>query len=102
MIGGNLTPAYEGVVESSAYAVAFTGMALAAACLLQFGVSVFIDHRYERGLFRSLYWVIWYPLAYWLISLLTTLCGFPMVMLRRRRARARWESPDRGIKAPTS
>jgi len=81
---------------------AFTGMALAAACLLQFGVSVFIDHRYERGLFRSLYWVIWYPLAYWLISLLTTLCGFPMVMLRRRRARARWESPDRGIKAPTS
>ena len=81
---------------------AFTGMALAAACLLQFCVSVFIDHRYERGLFRSLYWVIWYPLAYWMISLLTTLWGFPRVMLRRRRDRARWKSPDRGIKAPTS
>jgi biofilm PGA synthesis N-glycosyltransferase PgaC len=80
---------------------AFTGMVLAVACLLQFCISIFIDHRYERGLFRSLYWVIWYPLAYWLISLLTTLWAFPRVMLRRHRARARWESPDRGIKAPT-
>ncbi|HET8598152.1 MAG TPA: poly-beta-1,6-N-acetyl-D-glucosamine synthase [Castellaniella sp.] len=80
---------------------AFTGMALALACLLQFCVSVFIDHRYERGLFRSLYWVIWYPLVYWMINLLTTLFSFPKVMLGRRR-RARWESPDRGIKAPTS
>ena len=81
---------------------AFPGMALAAACLLQLCISVFIDHRYEHGLFRALYWVIWYPLAYWLIGLLTTLYGFPMVMLRRHRARARWNSPDRGIKAPTS
>lgn len=80
----------------------FTGMALATVCLLQFSVSFFIDRRYERGLFRSLYWVIWYPLAYWMIGLLTTLWGFPKVMLRRHRVRARWESPDRGIKAHTS
>jgi len=80
---------------------AFTGMALALACLLQFCASIFIDHRYERGLPRALYWVIWYPLVYWMINLLTTLFSFPKVMLGRRR-RARWESPDRGIKAPTS
>ncbi|CAM5210457.1 Poly-beta-1,6-N-acetyl-D-glucosamine synthase OS=Castellaniella defragrans OX=75697 GN=HNR28_002557 PE=3 SV=1 [Castellaniella defragrans] len=80
----------------------FTGMMLAFACLLQFAISTFIDHRYERGLWRSLYWVIWYPLAYWMISLFTTLLSFPKVMLRRRQRRARWTSPDRGIKAPTS
>ncbi|MER1939086.1 poly-beta-1,6-N-acetyl-D-glucosamine synthase [Castellaniella sp. FW104-16D08] len=80
---------------------AFTGMVLAMACLMQFGLSVFIDRRYEPGLSHSLYWVIWYPLAYWMINLLTTLCSFPKVMLKHHRIRARWESPDRGIKAPT-
>ena len=52
---------------------AFTGMMLAVVCLLQFAVSILIDRRYEPGLARSLYWVIWYPLAYWMVSLLTTL-----------------------------
>jgi biofilm PGA synthesis N-glycosyltransferase PgaC len=80
---------------------AFTGMVLAMVCLAQFVLSVCIDHRYERGLSRALYWVIWYPLAYWLISLLTTLFSFPKVMLKKRRRRARWTSPDRGIKRPT-
>ncbi|HEX7386108.1 MAG TPA: poly-beta-1,6-N-acetyl-D-glucosamine synthase [Castellaniella sp.] len=81
---------------------AFTGMVLAMTCLLQFCLSIFIDHRYEPKLSRSLYWVIWYPLAYWMINLLTTSWSFPKVMLKHRRSRARWESPDRGIKAPTS
>jgi biofilm PGA synthesis N-glycosyltransferase PgaC len=81
---------------------AFTGMVLAAACLLQCCISIVIERRYERGLSRSLYWVIWYPLAYWMINLLTTVCSFPKVMLKLRRHRARWESPDRGVKAPPS
>ncbi|RYF56202.1 MAG: hypothetical protein EOO27_19000 [Comamonadaceae bacterium] len=80
---------------------AFTGMVLAIVCVVQFGVSVLIDRRYEPKLARSLYWVIWYPFAYWMISLLTTLVSFPKVMLMIRRRRARWVSPDRGIKAPT-
>lgn len=77
---------------------AFTGLVLAAVCLLQFFISVLIDRRYEPGLARALYWVIWYPIAYWMISLFTTLISFPKVMLRIRRRRARWTSPDRGIK----
>ncbi|QAA93318.1 poly-beta-1,6-N-acetyl-D-glucosamine synthase [Pollutimonas thiosulfatoxidans] len=80
---------------------AFTGMVLAMVCLLQFLVSVLIDRRYEPTLARSLYWIVWYPFAYWLINLLTTLCSFPKVMLRIRRQRARWVSPDRGIKELT-
>ncbi|KOF53252.1 N-glycosyltransferase [Achromobacter sp. DMS1] len=81
---------------------AFTGMMLAMVCLLQFVVSVLIDRRYEPGLARSLYWVIWYPFAYWMLSLFTTLVSFPKVMLRRKAQRARWTSPDRGINKSTS
>src|SRR5690606_14217718 len=76
---------------------AFTGMMLAVVCLLQFLVSLIIDARYEPKLARSLFWVIWYPLVFWFISLLTTLISLPKVMLRRHARRARWTSPDRGI-----
>ncbi|MEO6960127.1 MAG: poly-beta-1,6-N-acetyl-D-glucosamine synthase, partial [Burkholderiaceae bacterium] len=76
----------------------FTGMVLALTCLLQFGTSVLIDRRYEPDLSYSLYWIIWYPFVYWIIGLCTTLVSFPKVMLRLRRRRARWASPDRGIK----
>ncbi|HUG58052.1 MAG TPA: poly-beta-1,6-N-acetyl-D-glucosamine synthase, partial [Candidimonas sp.] len=76
----------------------FTGMVLAMVCLMQFVVSILIDRRYEPNLHRSLYWIIWYPFAYWIINLFTTLFSFPKVMLRIRRQRARWSSPDRGIK----
>ncbi|MPT26947.1 MAG: poly-beta-1,6 N-acetyl-D-glucosamine synthase [Achromobacter sp.] len=79
----------------------YTGLALAAVCLLQFTISILIDHRYEPGLTKSLYWIVWYPFLYWLISFTTTLYSFPKVMLRLRRRRARWTSPDRGIKELT-
>ncbi|MCY1465947.1 Poly-beta-1,6-N-acetyl-D-glucosamine synthase [compost metagenome] len=45
-----------------------------------------------------MFWVIWYPLVFWLISLLTTLVSFPKVLFSQNQKRARWVSPDRGIK----
>lgn len=76
---------------------AFTGLVLAATCLLQFAISIIIDRRYEKGLVGTLFWVIWYPLVFWMLNLFTSLVSFPKVMLRRQTQRARWVSPDRGI-----
>ena len=75
----------------------FTGLILAVVCLLQFMVSLLIERRYEKNIASSLFWVIWFPVVYWMLSLFTTLVAFPRVMLKRQRARARWVSPDRGI-----
>jgi len=63
---------------------------------LQFALSMFLDSKYEKGVGRYYYWMIWYPLAYWLLSVMTTLVAVPKVILRGRR-RATWVSPDRGI-----
>jgi len=80
----------------------FTGMLLAATCLAQFSISLLIDRRYEPKLIRAMYWIIWYPLVYWMLSLFTTLFGFVNVTLRgHRHLRARWISPDRGIAPPS-
>jgi len=99
---GKFVPLPESLHIAALIPSGFAGMVLCMTCLVQFIVSILIDHRYEPKLAFSLYWVIWYPLAYWMLSLLTTLVSFCKVMLRRRQTRATWVSPDRGIKSPRS
>lgn len=95
---GQLLPLPAAMQIEGLFPPTFTGLVLAGMCLLQFTVSTLIDRRYETDLHRSMFWIIWYPFAYWLINFSTTLWSFPVVMLRLRRQRARWSSPDRGIK----
>lgn len=76
---------------------AWHGVVLAFVCLLQFASSLIIDRRYETGIGRNYYWMIWYPLAYWLLSLFTTVVALPLTLLSRDR-RATWTSPDRGYR----
>jgi poly-beta-1,6-N-acetyl-D-glucosamine synthase len=71
---------------------------LALVCLMQFAVSLVIDRRYEAGIGRNYYWMIWYPVAYWMLSLFTTLVALPKTLLKRRGKRALWTSPDRGYR----
>jgi biofilm PGA synthesis N-glycosyltransferase PgaC len=74
------------------------GVLLGTACLLQFVFSTAMDARYDRGLGRALFWMIWYPVAYWVIGAATTIAAYPLVFIRGKGARARWVSPDRGIR----
>lgn len=74
------------------------GVVLGLVCLLQFAVSMVIDRRYETRIGRNYYWMIWYPIAYWMLSLFTTLVAVPKTLTTRRRKRAVWVSPDRGVR----
>ena len=74
------------------------GAMLGTTCILQFLISMVIDRRYEQRLGRQFFWIIWYPLAYWLLGMLTTVVALPTALRKRRGTRAVWESPDRGIR----
>lgn len=74
------------------------GVVLGTTCLLQFLVSLIIDGRYEKGLGRYYYWMVWYPLAFWLLSVVTTLVAIPRALQRRGKLHGRWTSPDRGLR----
>ncbi|KVE36490.1 poly-beta-1,6-N-acetyl-D-glucosamine synthase [Burkholderia sp. TSV86] len=74
------------------------GVVLGLVCLLQFGVSALIDRRYETRMGRNYYWMIWYPLAYWLLNTLTTVVALPKALMKRKGTRAVWVSPDRGVR----
>ncbi|TZF81268.1 poly-beta-1,6-N-acetyl-D-glucosamine synthase [Cognatilysobacter lacus] len=74
------------------------GAVLGVTCLLQFAISLFIDRRYEKGLGWNFFWIIWYPLAYWLLSLFTTIVAVPKTLFSKPRGIATWTSPDRGYR----
>jgi len=81
---GSILPAWHGVVIGS-------------TCLLQFLVSLMIDRRYEPNLLRYYFWMVWYPLAYWMLTMFTSVWALPKALLRSRGKRAVWISPDRGL-----
>jgi len=75
------------------------GVILGVTCLIQFGLSLIIDSRYEsRQLGRFYYWIIWYPMAYWVIHAAASVFAVPRAIFKRRGTRAIWVSPDRGIR----
>jgi biofilm PGA synthesis N-glycosyltransferase PgaC len=76
----------------------WNGVILGFTCLVQFAVSMMMDSRYEKGHWREYFWVIWYPLVFWLINMLTTVVAVPKALLKRRGERAVWVSPDRGLR----
>lgn len=77
------------------------GVILGVTCLLQFGVSMYIDRRYDYGTFRSYFSTIWYPLFYWTLNWIVSIVAFPQaVFCRRPGKRGRWLTTDRGIVGP--
>jgi poly-beta-1,6-N-acetyl-D-glucosamine synthase len=73
------------------------GLTLAVTYLAQALVAHLIERRYETGMLRNLFWIIWYPLVFWLLSALTTVVALPRAIFRARSARTTWVSPDRGL-----
>ena len=72
------------------------GLTLTLTYLAQALVSHLVERRYEPNMLRGLFWIIWYPFAFWLLSTLTTVAALPRVLVRPRRST--WESPDRGLR----
>jgi biofilm PGA synthesis N-glycosyltransferase PgaC len=79
----------------------WTSMLLSVTCLFQFGVSLAIDSRYESqtgGVARYYYWMVWYPIVYWLMNVGTTIVGTFRAIKKKRGQRAVWVTVDRGLR----
>ncbi len=78
----------------------WTGVILAVTCLVQFAVGLALDSYYEkRGLMRNLFWAIWYPAMYWMISAATTVAAISIGIKNLSSLRTGlWKSPGRAGK----
>jgi len=75
----------------------WAGIVLTLTYLIQAVISISIDARFEEGLGRTLFWVIWYPFLFWTLQAFTACVGLPRAVLRLRNPRGTWVSPDRGF-----
>jgi len=73
------------------------GTILVALCLLQSVIALYIDSRYEKNIAWYHFWIIWYPLFYWLLTALATVFATPKALTRKMGKLAVWSSPDRGL-----
>lgn len=76
----------------------WTGVFLAAVCLMQTFLALYLDRRYDRKLLPNFLWAMWYPLIFWTLTTATAVVGLPKTLLRSKGARATWVSPDRGVR----
>ena len=76
----------------------WAGLLIGTTCLTQMMLSLVLDRPYDRGLLKNYFWMIWYPIIYWVITAATSVVALPRILLRDTEKRARWTSPDRGVK----
>ncbi len=87
-------PAY---LQISSLIPEWHGAVLGFTSLLQFTIALLIDGNYEDKNARNYYWIIWFPLAFWMINAATTIAGLPKAIFKKKGLRAVWKSPDRGV-----
>jgi biofilm PGA synthesis N-glycosyltransferase PgaC len=73
------------------------GILLALTYLVQSLISVSVDYRFEKNMWRALFWVVWYPLLFWTLQATTAVAGLPQAIFRMRNPTGTWVSPDRGV-----
>lgn len=95
---GQFIPMPEGLNVPTIYPPAFWGTILATVCILQFIVALLIESRYERNLLKTIGWIIWYPLIFWLMMMGTTCVGFVKAFFKHIDKRGIWRTVDRGFK----
>ena len=79
--------------------IGWKGSVISLMCLIQFLVSILIDSRYDKSLLKTYFWVVWYPVVYWIFNALSAVVATPVGLKRDMSTTAVWVSPDRGIKA---
>ena len=70
----------------------FWGMVIATVALVQLGVGVWLDRRYNRTVGRFYLWAAMYPLFYWMLMLCITVVATPGALLGRRGTTSHWKT----------
>ena len=70
----------------------FWGMVIPTVALVQLGVGVWLDCRYNRAIGRFYLWAAMYPLFYWMLMLCITVVATPGALLGRRGRTSHWKT----------
>lgn len=92
-----LTYAGLSLIKSDLPMPAWTGSIIAFICLSQFLLSFYLDWRYDKSLYKTYFWIIWYPVVYWIFNSVALVVATPQALFKQWGKNATWISPDRGL-----
>jgi poly-beta-1,6-N-acetyl-D-glucosamine synthase len=70
------------------------GMVIASLAIVQLGIGMALDRRYDRGLFRDAPIAVLYPIIYWMLMALITVVSTPRGFFGDgKRGLSRWHTP---------
>jgi biofilm PGA synthesis N-glycosyltransferase PgaC len=73
------------------------GTVLAVTYIVQSFIGILLDSRYEKRRLRFIFWIIWYPLMFWLLQTCAAVTGLLRYSLKPKSNKGSWVSPDRGL-----
>ena len=76
----------------------YPGLFIAVTYFLQAFISLALDARFDKGMLKFVFWIVWYPLVFWLLQALTAFVAVPKALARAKGQAGTWTSPDRGIR----
>lgn len=71
------------------------GAILSLACIVQIITGLVLNHRYDPKLWRTIFWVPWYPLFFCVFGALTVVWTAPKGLFGSLTQAGRWKSPER-------
>lgn len=70
------------------------GVVIATLAIVQLGIGMALDRRYDRGLLRDAPIAVLYPIIYWMLMALITVVSTPRGLFGdRKRGLSRWHTP---------
>ncbi len=54
-----------------------------------------MDKKYDKDLFRYYFYVVWYPILYWLINPILIVLTLPKGVFGKMEGTGMWQSPER-------
>lgn len=74
------------------------GAFISLVCLVQFFVSSLLDKKYDKGIFKYYFFVVWYPIIYWTLNPILVFITLKEGLFGKLEGKGIWHPPDRKIK----
>ncbi|QSZ26908.1 glycosyltransferase [Aceticella autotrophica] len=76
---------------------AWYGALISIVCIFQMAIALFLNHRYDPKLYRTFFWIPWYPIFFFAFGAITIVWTAPKGLFGSLENVGRWKSPKRQV-----
>lgn len=76
---------------------AWYGAVISIACIFQMAEALFLNSKYDPKLYRTFFWIPWYPIFFFVFGALAIVWTFPKGLFGSLENAGKWRSPKRTV-----